>query len=54
MIEIGNNIKINDKTCSNCKYYEKFNGVCCNGLSEWRADFRDSNSSCKEWIKNDK
>ena len=35
-----------DKTCENCKYYEPFNGVCCNAKSEWVADFRDEDDAC--------
>ena len=35
-----------DKTCENCKYYEQFNGVCCNAKSEWVADFRDEDDVC--------
>lgn len=37
------------KNCKNCKWYEPFNGVCCNGSSEHRADFTDPEDSCKEW-----
>lgn len=35
--------------CKNCKYYESFNGVCCNGDSPYCADFTDPESSCKEF-----
>lgn len=37
------------KTCGNCKHYEDFNGVCCNGLSEHRADFMNDTDSCLQW-----
>lgn len=40
-----------DKTpyCSNCKWWEEFNGVCCNGDSDYRADFTASDFCCEEW-----
>ena len=28
-------------TCSTCRWYEDFQGVCCNGDSEHRADFTE-------------
>ncbi len=37
------------KQCANCKWYEEFTGACCNGNSEHRADFVDSDKCCKEW-----
>lgn len=39
-------------TCGNCKWYEPFCGVCCNGDSEHRADFMDAESGCGEWEEN--
>lgn len=36
-------------TCGNCKWYEPFCDVCCNGDSEHRADFMDAESRCEEW-----
>ena len=33
-------------TCSTCKYYAKYEGVCCNGESSWRADFRSPGDTC--------
>ena len=38
-----------DRRCMNCKWYEPFCGVCCNGDSEHRADFMDAASGCEEW-----
>lgn len=35
--------------CANCKWWEKFNGACCNPGSEERADFTASNFCCKAW-----
>lgn len=35
--------------CGNCEWYAEFEGVCCNGSSEYRADFRESEDSCDEW-----
>lgn len=37
------------RSCSGCKWYEDFNGVCCNGDSERCADYTDSDESCGEW-----
>lgn len=37
------------KICGNCKHYEDFNGVCCNGSSEHRADFMNDTDSCLQW-----
>lgn len=42
-----------DRRCMNCKWYEPFCGVCCNGDSEHRADFIDAESGCEEWEEND-
>ena len=36
-------------TCSSCRWYEDFNGVCCNGDSEDCADFTDPKQRCREW-----
>jgi hypothetical protein len=40
-----------DKTecCNVCRWYEPFNGVCCNGESENRADFMEADGSCEDW-----
>lgn len=38
-----------DRRCMNCKWYESFCGVCCNGDSEHRADFRLEDETCEEW-----
>lgn len=35
--------------CDTCKWYEQFVGVCCNGESRHRADFRDPQESCEKW-----
>ena len=32
----------NVKACSNCKWHEDFSGACCNGDSEYRADFTNN------------
>jgi len=37
------------QTCKTCKWYAEFEGVCCNGDSEYRADFRNGDDSCEEW-----
>ena len=28
-------------------------GVCCNGDSEWRGDFRDNDQGCEHWENSD-
>ena len=37
------------KYCSTCNWYAVNEGVCCNGESEYRADFRDLDNSCEKW-----
>ena len=39
----------NIHNCNTCRWYETFNGVCCNGDSEHRADFRLLDDSCDKW-----
>lgn len=36
-------------TCKTCRWYATFEGVCCNGDSEHRADFRLKDDRCEEW-----
>lgn len=43
-----------DKRCSTCRWYASFEGVCCNGDSEWRGDFRDNDQGCEHWENSDK
>ena len=31
------------------RWYEDFNGVCCNGDSEHRADFTEPEDGCECW-----
>ena len=37
------------QSCSTCKWYAEYEGVCCNGESEFRADFRNLDDTCEEW-----
>lgn len=37
------------KTCSTCRWHEDFSGACCNGDSDYRADFTDSGFACDKW-----
>ena len=37
------------KKCRFCDWYEPYAGVCCNGESEFRADFVDDDRSCAGW-----
>ena len=39
----------NVKHCRTCKWWEPFGGTCCNGNSEYRADFRSGDDQCKHW-----
>lgn len=36
-------------TCKTCKWYEEYEGVCCNGNSGYCADFRSEDNTCEEW-----
>ena len=36
-------------TCSTCNCWESFNGVCCNGDSEFCADFTEPEDGCEYW-----
>ena len=36
-------------TCSTCRWYAEFDGVCCNYKSEHRADFTEPENSCECW-----
>ena len=38
-----------DRLCGNCRWYAEFEGVCTNGESEYRADFRESGDTCPQW-----
>lgn len=38
-----------EKCCGTCTWYAEFEGVCTNGDSEYRADFRCLDDTCKEW-----
>lgn len=38
-----------DKTCNTCRWYAPFEGVCCNGDSEHRADFTYPEDMCPCW-----
>ena len=44
------------KYCCTCKWYALEEGVCCNGDSEYRADFRclDDSCGCWEGMENEK
>lgn len=37
------------KTCGTCRWYEDFQGVCCNGDSEFCADFTEPEDGCECW-----
>ena len=37
------------KACSNCRWHENFSGACCNGDSEYRADFTDNDFVYDKW-----
>lgn len=36
-------------TSGTCKWYDAYLGICCNGDSDWVADFRAPHRSCEEW-----
>ncbi len=38
------------RTCGICDHYEPFSGVCCNGGSEYCAEYMDEDEdSCPNW-----
>lgn len=37
------------RSCSTCRWYAEFEGVCCNGDSEYRADFTELEDGCECW-----
>lgn len=37
-------------TCSTCRWYEDYQGVCFNGDSEFCADFTDPEDGCECWV----
>ena len=41
------------KRCATCRWYASFEGVCCNGDSEWGGDFRDNDQGCEHWENSD-
>lgn len=41
------------KSCGNCDWYAEFEGVCTNGDSEFRSDFRCLDDSCYCWSDKD-
>lgn len=41
--------EIGRKVCETCGWYAGDEGVCCNGDSEYRADFRGADDSCPCW-----
>lgn len=41
------------KYCCTCKWYAESEGVCCNGDSEHRADFRCLDDTCEKWEESD-
>ena len=38
-----------DKVCRTCDWYAQSESVCCNGDSDHRADFMNSEDSCPAW-----
>ena len=39
------------RCCGTCKRYAEFEGVCCNGDSKHRADFRCLDDTCPKWAE---
>lgn len=35
--------------CGNCKWHDDFSGVCCNGDSDFRAEFTATDDKCEHW-----
>lgn len=36
-------------TCATCRWYAEWEGVCCNGDSEHRADLTEPEDACECW-----
>lgn len=45
----GSTVMDDRQHCCICKWYAIFEGVCCNGGSEYCAEFRCFDDSCEEW-----
>lgn len=39
------------KICGSCEWHDDFSWVCCNGDSEYRAEFTNDSFTCDEWEK---
>lgn len=37
------------KCCGTCNWHDEWTGACCNGDSDYRADFTDAESTCDCW-----
>lgn len=38
------------RICETCRWYEPFNGVCCNGSSEYCTEFMwQDGDGCEKW-----
>lgn len=35
--------------CATCAWYDGFSGACCNGDSDYAADFRMKDDKCSHW-----
>ncbi len=42
-------VELEPEDCRCCDWYESYQGVCCNGESEHRADFTNSEDGCPQW-----
>ena len=45
---------VKKRYCSTCRWYAIYEGTCCNGDSQHRADFRTLDDTCEKWdgVKN--
>ena len=37
------------RECGTCQWYDRETEVCCNGRSDYRADFLSHDDTCGEW-----
>lgn len=42
-----------EEYCCTCRWYAVDEGVCCNGASNYRADFRSLDDTCEDWEEDD-
>lgn len=47
--DIINSVEWKRMNCGSCKWHDEFSGACCNGDSDFRADFTLTEDKCEHW-----